>query len=33
VTVDQSRKEDSKSPLDTKIVPLVAQERDPYDNY
>ena len=33
VTVDQSREEDSESPLDTKIVPLVAHERDPYDNY
>jgi sporulation protein YlmC with PRC-barrel domain len=33
VTVDESREEDSKSPLDTKIVPLDAHERDPYDNY
>src|SRR3712207_6127786 len=33
VTVDQSREEDSESPLDTKIVPLVAHERDPYDNH
>ncbi len=34
VTVDQSREEDSESPpLDTKIVPLDARERDHYDNY
>ena len=34
VTVDQSREEDSESPpLDTKIVPLDARERNPYDNY
>jgi sporulation protein YlmC with PRC-barrel domain len=34
VTVDQSREKVSESPpLDTKIVPLDAYERDLYDNY